>query len=41
MARTANVGETGIEASTDPLFDVRGAIYIRGGRRRRAAVAAG
>jgi catalase len=32
-------GVTGIEASKDPLFDVRAAIYILSGRRRRAAVA--
>jgi catalase len=27
----------GIEASADPLFEVRAAIYILSGRRRRAA----
>ena len=29
----------GIEPSDDPLFDVRAALYLLGGRRRRAAVA--
>jgi catalase len=32
-------GVDGIEASDDPLFDVRAAIYILSGRRRRAAAA--
>jgi catalase len=34
-------GVDGIEASADPLFESRAAIYILSGRRRRTAVAAG
>jgi catalase len=30
-------GVEGIEASDDPLFEVRAALYLMSGRRRRAA----
>jgi catalase len=33
-------GVDGIEASNDPLFEVRAAIYLLSGRRRRAAATA-